>query len=138
MKKLIIIPIFLLIIMSCSKSDNKDVLDYTNNHPELIGKWQFVQFLTDTTPNPEPITSGYFITFNLDGTFLSNQDLNYQYGNFNVSNSDEITLNYVSSVNYNSFSIIKEIGNINTSVMTLFRLNSEFSSGEKFEKVSNQ
>ena len=134
MKKLLIIPILLLIIISCSKSDNNDVLDYTNNHPELLGKWQIVDFLSDIPPNPFPIVNGFTITFNVDGTFSSNQFVDFPNGNYTVSTSNVISLNYISSNNVIDTKY-KDIWSINNTTLIL-KLDENDS--EKYEKISNQ
>ena len=72
--------------MSCSKSDNNDVLDYTNNHPELLGKWQYTEFLGVNVGcvgcGPYLITNGYTINFSNNGTFTSTEIADYPTGTF--------------------------------------------------------
>ena len=129
MKKLLIIPILLTVIMSCSKSDNNE----TNIPTELFGKWQLVQYYTDISPNPGPFTNGFTIKFNTDGSFVSNEDASFLGGSFSLSASNVITLNFASS--NNSLTKYKTISSVNNSILYLIK--DEYTT-EKYEKISNQ
>ena len=89
MKKLILIPILLLVIMSCSKSDNNE----TNIPPELIGKWQM------KTIAGEVLLNGGIIDFKNDNTF-SSTIIGYEYnsnspgGTYIVTSTSELILTY--------------------------------------------
>ena len=96
MKKILIIPIFLLVILNCSKSDNNE----TNIPPDLIGKWQFKSILGIEIVN---IYNGGIIEFKQDNTFSSTilgYYPDYLGGTYTISPSKEITLIYNQSITY--------------------------------------
>ena len=96
MKKTIIITVFLSILLSCSKDNDKAI------PTELLTTWKYAEFIgfniycSDCT-GPYLITDGFTITFNKNGTFTSNELANYPNGTYEVSSSNEITLTYRSS-----------------------------------------
>ena len=95
MKKLIIIPIILLVVMSCSKSDSNE----TNIPPDLIGKWQLKGIAGVS------IINGGYMEFKLDNTFTTTiypYYPDYLGGTYTVSPTNEISLNFISSANQNN------------------------------------
>ena len=108
MKKLIL-PLFFLLLVSCSKSDSNP-----NIPKELIGKWQIVEVGSDiinVDENNNPIhhyvTNGFYYEFFIDGTFLSNELDGYSEGIFSI-NDRILTLNfnneYTNKIKYKAIS----------------------------------
>lgn len=120
MKKFII-PILAFILVSCSK----DKVEETNNiNQDLMGKWQYVEYIDDVIEldqNGNPIlnliTNGYIIEFKNDGTFLSNEFVEYNGGTYTVipvNGGNNIRLNYENNTNQmTKYQGIKTIENSN-------------------------
>ena len=139
MKKLLLIPIILLVILSCSKSDNNGVLDYTNNNPNLIGKWQYKEFLGVNIGcvgcGPYLITNGYTINFNNNGTFTSTELTDYPSGTFIVAASNQVTLTYISAT-LPTIVKVKEILKLSTDEVVLNPIPTCFEGcAERYEKT---
>ena len=112
MKKILIIPILLLIIMSCSKSDNNE----TNIPPNLIGKWQFKSRAGVLFPN------GGIIEFKQDNTFNSTilgYYPSFLGGTYTVNSSNEITLIYTQSTTYPDLLRTTQIVSLNSDELVL-------------------
>jgi hypothetical protein len=76
MKKIVMLPVLFLIVVSCSKSSNEEVA--TNTTPtELIGTWKYTGYYDDQDNEPNGsnyhlYNESFSITFKNDGTFQSN------------------------------------------------------------------
>lgn len=98
-KSLIITALLLTQLCFIDCSDNSG---YTNNHPELLASWKYVEYIgfdihCSNCTGPYLITDGFTITFNKNGTFTSNEMSDYPSGTYKVSSSNEITLTYRSA-----------------------------------------
>ncbi len=107
MKKIFILPILFLALLSCSKSNNDEIA--TNTTPaELIGTWKLVGYYDDiedpaTNSNYHLITNGGILKFDVDGKFDDVGDAINPDGSYSVSSDLVITMNfYTNSSNPNS------------------------------------
>lgn len=94
MKKLLLLFV-LTALLSCSDSEEPAVVPQ-----EILGKWKFVEFITDYVEYDENgniihhyITDGFEVEYKSDGTFTSNEENGFSGGYFTVNN-DVISLNY--------------------------------------------
>ena len=98
MKKLLLLPILFLVLVSCYKSNTDEV--QTNTIPaQLIGTWKYTGNYDDNGNEPNgsnfhPYTLNFLITFNSDGTFVSNSDGVIINGTFGVNSSNVLLCNY--------------------------------------------
>ena len=131
--------VLIVILLSCSKCSENEEKDYTNNHPELLATWQYVEFLGIDVScldcGPYIITDGFTITFNANGTFTSNELPEYPTGNYVVSSSNQITLTYKSAT-LKPIINVKEILNISGKGLILNPIPICYEGcGERYEKV---
>jgi len=138
MKKVILISILFLTFINCSENSKTESLTF--NISRILGKWQYVEELDYNPPGPYLITNGPIIDLNSDGTFTSNEIINYPNGIYTVSLDSIITLTYLSNAsNY----IIKQ-KKINFFSNTQLILDNDYSGSggcvegcaERYEKIT--
>ena len=141
MKKIlkILLLLLLLSISGCSKNNEVSKNENPINNT-LIGKWKYAEFLGIDVGNPNGapylIANGYTITFNVDGTFNSNEFIDYTTGTYSVSNENIIRLNYISTIKP-TYERTKKIDNLTTAQLKLNPTdrNCIEGCGERFEKI---
>jgi hypothetical protein len=94
MKKNIIFSFILVVIFSCTKSNDDKPLDSKS----IFGTWKLVEVATAFGTNA--ITDGYTYTFNNDNTFISNKFLTCSEGVFTMSDT---ILTFVYNCDFDSF-----------------------------------
>jgi len=100
MKKILLLPILFLVLVSCSKSNVEEQATNTNLQA-IVGKWQLVEDLDYNPPGPYVITNGPIIDIKADGTFTSNQYPAYSGGTYSFSSNNIIDLTYTSTTSAN-------------------------------------
>lgn len=103
MKKIVILSVLFLIVVSCSKSSNEETTVYPNTLA-IQGKWQLVEDLDYNPPGPYTITNGPIIDIKADGTFTSNESPAYTGGTYTFSANDIVDLTYTSTTSANYIS----------------------------------
>jgi hypothetical protein len=103
MKKIFILPILFLALLSCSKSKNDEVV-VNPNILAIQGKWQYVEDLDYNPPGPYMITNGYILEIKADGTFTSNESPAYSGGTYTFSTNDIVDFTYTSTTSANYIS----------------------------------
>ena len=139
MKKIFILSVLFLTLVSCSKSKNEEVA--TNTTPtELIGTWKFVGYFDDigngiNDNNFHPVNDGFSISYNTDGTCHSDANQYYNNGTYTVSNSSIVTTNYISSTTNSVSTASEKICKLTSSELILESINAQLTSAYKYEKV---
>jgi hypothetical protein len=139
MKKIVTLTALIIILLSFAKCSN-DNSGYTNNHPELLATWKYVELIgfdyNCPTCGPYLITDGFTITFNKNGTFTSNEMVDYPKGRYVVSSSDEITLTYRSAT-LNPITKVKRISSLSNNGLILEPIPiCDEGCSERYEKVT--
>lgn len=99
MKKIILIPVLLFVLIGCTKSTNEEISNNLNI-VAILGKWQLIENLDYNPPGPYIITNGPIIEINADGTFISNEFTGYPNGTYTFSAENIIDLKYLSNTDF--------------------------------------
>jgi hypothetical protein len=140
MKKIVMLSVLFLIVVSCSKSSNEEVA--TNTTPtELVGTWKFVGYFDDVATgvddnNFHPVNDGFNIIFNTDGTCHTTANQDYNNGTYTVSNSSILTTNYIVTATSSTSTASEKICKLTTSELILEPVNAQLTWAYKYEKVT--
>ncbi len=140
MKKIFLLPVLFLTLVSCSKSKSDETVTNTNTTPtELIGTWKYTGYYDDIADangnNFHSTSENYLATFNSDGTFVLEYNNNPTNGTFSVNSDSVLMCSHNSSTSVvlpfsmNSFKIFS----LTNSILKGFPLDSPID--YQFEKV---
>ena len=94
MKKIFLPLLLFIVLISCSEDKKSELFDLK----PILGKWQYVETLDYNPPGPYIITDGPIIEFKSDGSFTSNQNVNFPGGTYTVSTDSIISFNFISNI----------------------------------------
>jgi hypothetical protein len=148
MKKILLLPILFLVLVSCSKSSTDEV--QTNTIPsQLVGTWKLTGYYDDDGNNSVGSTSTlgnlhlyndtFTVHFNSDGTFVSNFNGTASNGTFGVNSNNVLLCNYNSSASLPITMQSLKMHTFTTSVLEVYdypNVGGEMLGASRFEKVT--
>lgn len=115
MKKIIVIFLTAIVIVSCSKDNEANAKFNVSN---ISGKWQLVEILVFNPDGPSLVSNGPILNLKLDNTFTFNNDESNFSGTYSVSTDSIISLNY-EFVSAPTETILKKIRSISSTELVL-------------------
>lgn len=141
MKKIVLLSVFFLTILGCSKSKSDEII--TNTTPtELVGSWKLVGYYTDivdpvTNSNYYPVTNGDILKFGTDGKFDNVGDAINPDGSYSVSSDLVITRNYYANSLNPSFVLKDKINLLNANVLEFGANGATLSDTYRYSKINS-
>lgn len=93
MKKLSLLLLFFILVVSCDSEDK--TLEFTEAN--LTGTWKLVEAYADPGDGSgtfQPVSDGYSFSLNSDGTFTSERISECSSGTFSIKEKDKIIFNF--------------------------------------------